>query len=119
MLNMFGMPCLGDPVCDDERQVQPPGLVQGTCMAALVPTGVWGIGNLQLEPTSTLPLDESTLEGMERDLKALGVTPLRMQWGSEEHRKFLTQVPPPQSIWALPDAAKNLRADCYARLFSG
>lgn len=118
LLNMFGEPCLSDPVCRDETGEQAPALPGGLCIACLVPTQVWGINELVLEPASTLPLDQDDLDAMEAALKQFGLQPTRLQWGSDRQKAFLAQPPVRQPLWSIPDVVRHLRSDSYQQLFT-
>lgn len=118
MLNMFGEPCLSDPVCRDETDTPAAGLMAGTCVVAEVPSAVDGLRGLHMQPRSSLPLPQEASTALSREMQSLGLTPLMMRWGDPTHRAFMRKALAPRSLWSVPQAAKHLRDGRYEKLFT-
>jgi hypothetical protein len=119
MLNMFGEPCLSDPVCFDETTTQALGLMSGTCVVAEVPFAMDGLRGLRMQPRSSFPLPQDQSSALVREMKAMGLTPRLTQWGKAVHLAFMRKTLEPRSIWSIPHAAKNLKEGRYEKLFTG
>lgn len=117
MLNMYGQPCLSDPVCGVGDELPRSKPLQGTCLAAMVPTTVRGATSVTVEPASTKPLPEQELAKLELSLGLMGLEPQRFRWRSAAHRQFLSQGPTVRELRSIPEVTNNLRADRYQQLF--
>lgn len=114
--DMFGRPCLSDPVaelCDPE---QTSSLHPGTCLVARIPVSVSGI-RMCVQPWSSLPMQLSDRVALAQQLQQLGVETQELEWNSDAHRRFMAQPAADESIWALPDVAKHVRTNAYQQAF--
>lgn len=118
MLNMFGRPCLSDPVCPIDPDGPVSQIEESICLAAVVPTKVKGLDGVTIEAVSTLPMGEAKRLNVKAELQKLGITSQDIIWGSAAHRKFLAQPLLLKQVWDYPDVAKNLRAGNYKGLIS-
>lgn len=116
LLNMFGEPCIADPV-QGECATGAPGayVVEGACLGVLLPVRVDG-RILELRPFVTFPLDAEVFSSIETKLREVGLVSHAFTWNSASLDRFLSQAPVLQSVHSLPGAAKHLRQDAYMQI---
>lgn len=118
MLNMFGEPCLADPVqseCDFERQALP--RTSGKCLGTLLPVKVEG-RTVEMRPFVTFPLSKTVFAEMAQKLFGVGLSSQEFDWNSAALTAFIEQGPQIQSIHQVPDVARNLRKEAYLSILS-
>lgn len=118
MVDMFGQPCLSDPVAESIQDYERDIVATGNCVVAMVPIAVCGI-TVELHPFSTLTLAEKDLTETASALARLGLSPAVCQWGSKKHRRFIQAGPLTAPVWEYPKAAKRICRDEYLEPFYG
>ncbi len=116
LLDMFGRPCLSDPVAELCEPEPTSVLHPGTCLVARIPVSVSGV-RMRMAPWSSLPMQPADRQELAEQLLQLGLTTQELEWNSEAHRRFMAQPAVDESIWALPDVAKHVRANAYQQAF--
>lgn len=116
MVNMFGHPCLSDPVAESIPEYEKDVAGAGLCIGALVPVAVQGI-TVELKPFSTLALAESEQAKTSEALRRLGLTPSAFEWGSWAHQAFIAKESMRAPIWQYPQAARRIKQDLYMAAF--
>lgn len=118
MLNMFGEPCLADPVqgiCDFEMEKT--ARSSGQCLGTLLPVKVEG-RTVEMRPFVTFPLNETVFAEIEQKLFKAGLTSRAFDWNSPDLTAFIAQGPQIRSIHRVPDVARNLRKEAYLNILS-
>lgn len=123
MVNMFGDPVLGDPICENSYESAPADLLSqsgpfgGWAVTCKVPYSVQGL-TVNVAPSSSLSLSREKAELLAERLEALGATPLVVQYGSIEHQRTMTSAAEEASVWSWKNVLDNLRNNAYERLLA-
>ena len=126
LLNMFGDPVLGDPVCpmeDAPPTSVPPGMSlaeeRGSSVLAYVPVKLKPQFQVQLSPFSSQCVPTQDAAGIVTRLKEIGITARTVPYGGVEHQAHLSQGDIYEQTFQYPAVAANLKANRYLDILYG
>lgn len=114
LLNAFGEPCLGDPVCPLTEEPRSAGgkARRSLAVIARLPVKVLGLC-VQMAPFSSHEMSPERAEARLKSLAKLSVKAKTCLYGSAEHTSHLKEAPQEAPVWQYPSVVQRLQENAY------